>query len=92
MSTESKEVELLVYSKPGCINCENVKMLLDDEEDIKYEVISLETTEERQEFLDKNDVKTFPQVFYKGEDGKRIGGFKDTLRWSKKRGEKIEKD
>ena len=68
-----------VYSKEGCINCDNVKLLLDDGE-FTYEIIRLETKEEREKFLEDNNVRTFPQVFLK-ETGKRVGGFKDTRRW-----------
>lgn len=68
----------LVYSKPECPFCVSAKSLLDAQK-LPYHAISLETAEERAEFLKKlGGWNTFPVIFETDSSGKPtrfVGGF-----------------
>lgn len=70
--------QFLVYAKPECPFCVSAKSLLDAQK-LPYHVISLETPEERTEFLKKlGGWSTFPVIFETDSSGKPkrfVGGF-----------------
>ena len=72
-----------IYSKSGCINCDNIKKLLDDNK-LEYNIINCdEYLNKNKEFflnfihtLVKKECKMFPMVF---SNQKFIGGYKDAF-------------
>ena len=72
-----------IYSKSGCINCDNIKKLLDNNK-LEYSIINCD------EYLNKNkdiflnfintlankQINNFPFVF---RDNQFIGGYKDAV-------------
>ena len=64
---------IIMVCKSDCIQCENAKKLL-KEEDIPFEVKMMDDVpkEERQKFLDGLNEKTFPQIWVRG---KHLGGY-----------------
>ena len=88
-----KTNDFTIYSKSGCINCNNVKKLLKDRQ-IGYTVIDCDDFlfEDKDNFLKFINVnaciewKVFPMVFH----GKRfIGGFLETATYLDKLLDKI---
>jgi len=78
-----KANELTIYSKSGCINCNNVKNLLKDKQ-MRFTIINCDDFlfDDKEYFLNFIKVNTgmewnvFPMVFH----GKRfIGGFSNTI-------------
>jgi glutaredoxin 3 len=68
----------LVYTKPECPFCVSAKSLL-DEKGLSYSTVSLETADERTEFLKKlGGWGTFPVIFETDSSGtpvRFVGGF-----------------
>lgn len=66
-------MNITIYSKSNCPNCESAKALLDSK-GLKYAEIDVETDHERMQSLRQlyPDAKQMPQVFI---DGQRVGGF-----------------
>jgi glutaredoxin len=72
-----------IYSKPGCLNCNKIKILLKEKKIIFKEIMCdeylLEYKEEFLEFiknLSKKECKIFPIIFF---DDKFVGGYDETL-------------
>ncbi len=72
-----------IYSKSGCINCDNLKKLLDDNK-LEYNVINCdEYLVNNKDFflkficeLSKKEIKVFPMVF---KDDLFVGGYKEAV-------------
>lgn len=66
-----------IYTKTNCSYCKKAKNLL-NEKGIEYTEQSIDSDDERQQFLSKfgNDVKTVPQILI---NDTRIGGYTDLL-------------
>lgn len=72
-----------IYSKSGCINCDNIKKLLDDNK-LEYNVINCdEYLVNNKDFflksiceLAKKEIKVFPMVF---KDNSFVGSYKEAV-------------
>lgn len=66
-------MNITVYTKSNCPNCESAKALLESR-GLKYAEIDVEADRERMQSLRQlyPDAKQMPQVFI---DGQRVGGF-----------------
>jgi glutaredoxin 3 len=66
-------MNITIYSKSNCPNCESAKALLDSK-GLRYAEIDVEMDHERMQSLRQlyPDAKQMPQVFI---DGQRVGGF-----------------
>ena len=72
-----------IYSKSGCLNCDNIKKLLDDNK-LEYNVINCDKyLNTNKDFfikfiyeLAKKEIKVFPMVF---KDNLFVGGYKEAV-------------
>jgi|TARA_B100000767_G_scaffold30373_1_gene26123 glutaredoxin len=69
-------MEVEIYSKENCINCNKAKIILDK---FNPKILMLDQDFSREDFFEKfPDVRSFPQIVI---DNKHIGGHIEVEKW-----------
>ena len=67
------DMEIVIYGKKNCPNCDKAKALLESKE-IPYEYVDISECSAIVDTFKQNGWKTVPQVF---KGGVRVGGFQE---------------